>query len=56
MDVKKEFEKLNKEYKKYCNKYDVICTDCPYSEHKNCMVLWLLDNNYLVSKGGGVLK
>ena len=30
MDVKKEFEKLNKEYKKHCNKYDVICTNCPY--------------------------
>ena len=55
-DAKKEFEKLNKEYKKHCNKYDVICTNCPYSGHRNCMVLWLLDNNYLVSKGNGVLK
>ena len=56
MDVKKEFEKLNKEYKKHCNKYDVICTNCPYSGHRNYMVLWLLDNNYLVSKVNGVLK
>ena len=56
MDVKKEFEKLNKEYKKHCNKSDVIWTNCPYSGHRNCMVLWLLDNNYLVSKGNGVLK
>ena len=36
----------------------IICVDdnCPYSGHRNCMVLWLLDNNYLVSKGNGVLK
>ena len=54
MDTK-EYDKLIKEWKKFCNETK-SCIYCKYCVHDNCMILWLLDSYYLVSKGGGVLK
>lgn len=55
MNSKEQYEKLVEEWLKFCNTKE-YCHECKYKGHEDCIVLYLLDNYYLVNKGNGVLK